>query len=278
MSVEKPRIIKQKDGLGIIKHKDGRENVFRINEKDDPQFGGNLSNSGRSQISEVRLDFEGGRLPHKRDLVLKRYIDNADGPLMYINPIVARNISIVLYNNLKSIGVKNIPATFRPVGTKEILMTNYNIGGNIALSVNPLENPRKERIESLTNFNDAIKEIGEDLLTAALHHIYITSEAFFLVVPREGAKINCKLVIVDLEEVAYFSGRDFTPHQLVDANIVELIYRGSVESLRDFFSRTIVSQGVFINDSISSQLGDRASKILLPANLKDDIKRRIKTA
>jgi len=175
MSIEeKPRIIKQKDGRGTIKHKDGRENAFRINEKGDPQFGGNLSNPKHSQISEVRLDFEGGRLSHKRDLVLKRYKDDAEGRT-YINSIVARNISIVLYNNLKSIGVKNIPATFRPFGEKEILMTNYNIGGNIALSVNPLENPRKEKIESLTNFNDAIKEIGEDLLTAALHHIYITS-------------------------------------------------------------------------------------------------------
>src|SRR3989338_7348678 len=190
MSIEeKPRIIKQKDGRGIIKHKDGRENAFRINEKGDPQFGGNLSNTRQSQISEVCLDFEGGRLSHKRGLVLKRYIDDAY-VLMHVNPIVKRDIAVALYKNLKSIGVKNIPATFRPVGEKEILMTNYNNGGNIALSVNPLENPREEKIESLTNFNDAIKDIGEDLLTAALHQIYITPEAFFLVVPREGSKVS----------------------------------------------------------------------------------------
>jgi len=272
MSIEKRRI--------AIRSKDKHETSFIIERKDDPQSGESLSKTYRSQVSAVGLVFHGDRIAHKRNLVLKRY---EDYPVSLENRAIGienrRDRAITLYNILKSIGVKHIPATFRAVGEQEILMTDFNKGGHVTLSRNIPKSgePREEQIESLTNFNEAIKELGKDFFIAALHNIYIIPDALFLVVPDRGAKVNCRIEIADLEEMASLNNGHFTPRRLVDAKTVELQYRRSVESLKDFFSRHIISHRVFLSDSACRKLGDLAKGILLPDNLAEDIRRRLNT-
>lgn len=235
----------------------GKETEFSIKKNEDPKYRPNLSEANYGNISRVTARVEKGDRFREKSLVLKHYHGDGDrsGSRGGNN---CRDKAIDAYNALKLIGVKHIPTTFRAVGNAEIVMTDFNVGDNIALAHNKIKESRSEKIESFTNLAQAIEEMRSDLMEAALYGIEIKGDAFFVVVPKQGSNIEIKIVIADLEMLWV---KNF--QKLTDTKQIAAVYKDNVRNLASALSHLYLSGDHFQSNNYCNSLEDATEKILL---------------
>ncbi|MFZ2975778.1 MAG: hypothetical protein WA055_04115 [Candidatus Moraniibacteriota bacterium] len=246
----------------IARHNTGEETEFSIKKDEDPKDHPNLSSANIGNISRVTARVERGDNFKEKNLVLKHYFTYSKE-----DPGYNRDIAISVYNALKIIGLKHIPITFRAVGRNEIVMTDFNDGGNIALAQNKIKESRDEKVESITNFEQAIEDVHDDLIKAALYGIEIRFDAFFMVIPKQGSNVKMKIVIADLEMI-------YIKHlqKLTDIMQAEEIYRKSADNLSELFSALPYGGHTFFSKDYCALLKKQARSLLLSFDYSSEIK------
>jgi len=104
------------------------------------------------------------------------------------------------YGKLKDIGLK-VPPTYRlDRENNRIFMTDYNRGGNIALS-STSSNQHAEglTIGNILNLEILKKEIEKQCALAAKNRVRLPQDAFFFIVPKKGGDVDMDFVIGDLD-------------------------------------------------------------------------------
>ncbi len=246
----------------IASHSSGKETEFSIKKEEDPIDNPNLSFANVGNISRVVARVERGENFREMNLVLK-YFRGYDAEECNYN----RDVAIDVYSALKIIGLKHIPTTFRAIGKNEIAMTDFNAGNNIALAHNKIKESRDEKIESITNFVQALEDIHHDLIRAALYGIKIRFDAFFVVIPKKGSDVDMKIVIADLEMMNIKSLQ-----KLSNIEQVEKIYKESVDNLSEVFSSLSHGGHTFISEDYGVSLRDQAKNIMLSFEYNSEIR------
>jgi len=104
------------------------------------------------------------------------------------------------YGKLKGMGLK-VPPTYRlDRENNRIFMTDYNRGGNVALSSTSSNNHAEGlMIRNVLNLESLKKEIEKQCALAAQNRVRLPQDAFFFIVPRKGGDVNIDFVIADLD-------------------------------------------------------------------------------
>ena len=132
------------------------------------------------------------------DLVTK-YFTQRDGPDSLESAVSA-------FKMLKEAGVTHLPVTYREIGPSEIVMTDYNHGGRVAIGGNRNEKAKEVRIESIHNLPELLSSIDEDLRRAANAKIRIHADSFFFLIPTSGKNANVDFVIGDFGGITRTGG------------------------------------------------------------------------
>src|SRR3989344_1577933 len=213
-----------------------------------------ISDGNFSEVSSLDTVLQRGERGKSVHLVRKRYRHGLDPT----TPHKWREHAVTVYAYLKDIGLQSIPKTFRPYDEDEILMTDFTVGGKMALAANPLGEPRVEKIESLVNFEKMVLEIAPDILCAARRGVNLSSDCFFLVVPRGGENVPGKMVTGDIENITV-TGDGKQP--LVGDDFRVLLNRNIAE-FSNFFPHFLKVQQVFSDTNLYGQYAEQARKIL----------------
>lgn len=101
------------------------------------------------------------------------------------------------YRLLKEAGVKHIPTTYRRLG-EQVLMTNYNHAGRVAISCNQNEKAAGVRIDSIENLPQVLEALDADIQVATTNGLFIPSDSYFFLIPKIGERVPLDFVIGDL--------------------------------------------------------------------------------
>jgi len=175
-----PSFLRKKQGTG--------EKGTAIERTDGAEFGG--GQNGR--VQETLITVSGPTGTRDVSLVVKKF------PLIsYYAENAFKNYAL-----LKSAGLR-VPPTYRLDKEKhEIVMTNYNTHGRVALSGGPLnqnEHDKDVGIETISNFEALISDLQDQGTKAAEHSILLNKDAFFMIVPKTASEVEAQVVVGDLD-------------------------------------------------------------------------------
>lgn len=233
----------------VIKTKGkNRESTLVVNKEK------HISDGNFADVSSLDTVLQRGERESSVHLVRKKYRHLLDSEA----PHKWREHAIAIHTHLKDIGLQSIPKTFRPHDTDEVLMTDFTVGGNMALAANPLDEPREEKIKSILNFEEMVSEIAPDIVRAAQRGVHLSSDCFFLIVPRTGEEVSGKMVIGDIENITV-TGDGKEP--LVGDDFRVLLNR-NINEFSNFFPHFLKVQKVFSDADLYGQYAEQARKIL----------------
>lgn len=166
------------------KHTGATSKILRGEQK--PPFGiGTLGVATQEKITVSR----GGKT-HEKDLVAKFFTQRTG--------LDSLSSAMTAFRNLKEAGVKHIPTTYRKIGPDEVLMTDYNRGGKVAVGGNRNEKAENLRVTSITNLPELLMAMGKDLQCATNAKISIFTDSYFFIIPASGGDAEADFVIGDL--------------------------------------------------------------------------------
>jgi len=253
----------------IASHSTGKETEFSIKNEEDPKDRPNLSAANYGNISRVTARVERGEHFREKSLVLKHFFASSGWSPEWKGGNYNRDRAIDAYNALKLIGLKNIPATFRAVGESEVVMTDFNTGGNLAFANNKIKESRTERIKSITNLDQVIEQMKHDIIKLSLYGIELRGDESFIIAPKQGGDVEIKIVIADLE-LMYIKNLQ----KLTDVEQIEEIYKKNAATLAGVFCFD-TSNNYFPSKDYCKSLEDQARNLLLSSDYHSEIKEHL---
>jgi hypothetical protein len=141
------------------------------------------------------------------------------------------------YCKVKAAGLK-VPPTYRiDRENNKIYMTNYNRGGNVALSATCKNTQANGLIISeISNLDNLILDLEKQCVLAAEKDIRLPVDSFFFLTPRNGGSVEMDYVFGDFDRFFYLAAEDLN---LDDKGLIEENIENARKALKEIIRQFV---------------------------------------